>query len=401
MVKSPKPLKLRAFIEARVKNKESLSPSDVLRDWAALGKKSSLQNVSQVMKRMGLNGEQRQQVVVERARIEAGRDISEYPEVKAYVNDAELHHITKFVINRTTKYIRKMWNMMGKTDPHGWTQESLIEALKVKYPMTTDKQGRQVFSSPTGVGVHLSSVSTIFKGIMREGWSTGLARDKGELVDFFDFKEFEAYDSAAEDYDGMNRLGWQVADRLQVNLGCREGTTGLTGLMSLTWDDINYETRRCSLHEKGGHGKAGRMWKNLPLDLFLWVHGWDALVEWHKAQFGYYPTNAQHGSGRVFPIQYDDYRKNFHMQRKRAGGRMATEKETFTPHIFRKTHAQWLKRMRVPMEIACGKFPDGTFGVGWDNCNIYRDFYTMIEPDEYQEATDKMTARMKALGLEA
>jgi len=400
----PKKGKLRKFILERQRKLEDLTPSAVHQAFNTLWKDRepiSLQAVSQQLKRMGLGSVEREAFVIEKAKAEAGKDITDYEEVKAYISNAEMHHITDFVIKRTLKFIRLTWELMGKTDPHDWTEREVLEALKTKYPITKDAQDRRVFTSPHAVCKHLSAVSTIFKNVMSEGWSKGFSREKGELVDFFDFAEFTAYDGAAENFDGMSKIGWQAADRAQINLGCREGVNEKTGLMSLLWDDIDYVARRCSLHEKGGHGKAGRVWVNLPIggQVFTWIQGWEALMEWHKERFGYYPSNSQHGTGRVFPVTYDDFRENFHLQRKRAGGRIASEKETLTPHIARKTHAQWLKRLRVPMEIACGKFPDGTFGVGWDNVNIYKDFYTRIEPDEYSEAMDKATARMKVLGL--
>lgn len=395
-----KKLKLRSFILTQQKNGESLAPIDITTAYNHLAKKQvSLQAVSQMLKRMNLNAEQRKAVIVEKARLEAGKDIEDYQEIKSYLANADIHGTTRKQIVRQLYNIRHVWELMDKTDPHTWTAEAVLAAIKKEIPMVEAQSGRMQFSKPAMAGKYLSAVNTFFRNILPPKFSAGLNRAKGELVDNLSFIEFKSLLDACEDDNNMSALGWRAMFCAHVNLGCREGTSGKTGIVSLRWDDINFETKRCKLREKGGHGHAGRVWDLLPLDLFKWLNGWEMLMQWHYEKHGYMATNEQHASGEVFPVNYQAYLEEFHAARKRAGGRIGTDKETLTPHIIRKTHAQWCKKLRIPLEIIAGKFPAGMFGVGWDNLSILKDFYTSVEPDEYEDAENKASARMKLLGL--
>jgi len=90
-------------------------------------------------------------------------------------------------------------------------------------------------------------------------------------------------------------------------------------------------------------------------------------MKWHYLQFGYYPTNENHGLGRCFPINYNEYLEQFHETRKRCNGRVAMDIETLTPHIMRKTHAQWCAKLRIPLQWICGdRSGNGWYGVGWN-----------------------------------
>ncbi len=69
------------------------------------------------------------------------------------------------------------------------------------------------------------------------------------------------------------------------------------------------------------------------------------------------------------------------------------------PHVLRRTHAQWCVKLRIPLERICGQFPEGRFGVGWDNPTILLKYYVTLETDEEEEIIVKAKARMEKLGL--
>ena len=115
-------------------------------------------------------------------------------------------------------------------------------------------------------------------------------------------------------------------------------------------------------------------------------------MEWHK-QSGVATV------GYVFPVIYQEYLNKFHSTLKRCGGRLASDLETLKPHIMRKTHAQWCAKLRVPIQWVCGQFPDGWFGVGWDDPKVLLDYYMTLEDDERFEVENKAHDRMNGLGL--
>ena len=169
-------------------------------------------------------------------------------------------------------------------------------------------------------------------------------------------------------------------------------TNERNGILGLTWENIQFNDKRCTAIEKGGRGNASRKWLHVPLNLFPWLNGWNLMKEW-------FIVSGSPTTGRCFPVRYETYLNYFHKTRRACNGRISGDKETFRPHIFRKSHAQWLRKLRVPLEIIGGAFPDGYYGVGWDDVDIIRKYYVSIEPEEYDEAQQKAETRMKALGL--
>lgn len=388
-----KRLKLRAFIQKRADAGEDLAPSLVMEEYNRLtNQEKSLQSVSQMLKRMSLDKTKRAELVVEKAKLEAGRDILEYAEYKNYVVMAEQGRVQQKRIKTVAKNLRFVWELMNQTDPHTWQFENLIERLRTKYPMVVNEKDQKVYEHPAQVLAYLGAVNTVFKGIIPENFSADLSRKKGELKDYLTFDEFWTFITQCQTTPELNVIGWRTLFCAQINGGFREGTQGKNGILGLQWENINFQTKRCRAHEKGGRGNASRVWENIPLDLFPWIHGWDRLLE-------YWTLLGKPTAGRVFPVNYNTYLEYFHKTRHACNGRIAGEKETFRPHIFRKTHAQWLRKLRVPLEIIAGAFPQGLFGVGWDNISVLKEYYVTIEPDEYEEAQKKADERMKSLGL--
>lgn len=383
-------------------------PADMKREYEATYPKQKPKTLEAYLwqcKKLGLNKEKRDAAGVEVARKDSQKHVLDYPEVTRYILAAGQGRLQERTIEKQKQYLVRMWEINDRTNPHDWTYESILTNLEKVFPKEMDARGRLGFSKPGAVAKLLSAVSTIFPGILPKGFGSGLSREAGELKDFFTFEEFDLFTSNLTDTMNLSKEGWTAAFKAQVNGGFREGSRSaadggsLTGILSLQWQDIDYQKRRCSCREKGGRGKAGRVWTNVPLDLFPWLHGWEALMLYHKQCFNYLPTNERHQTGPVFKVAYDEYRHQFHDTRKRCNGRIAGDIETMRPHVLRRTHAQWLVKLWVPIEQICGLFPDGHFGVGWDNPKILLKYYVTLEDEQRFKAEQQAAERMQALHL--
>lgn len=378
-------------------------PSDMKREYEAAYPKQKPKTLEAYLwqcKKLGYTKAIRIQEGVAVARKESQKHILDYPEVLTYELQAGQSRIQALTIDKQKKALVRIWEIMGRTDPHSWTYQDILTGLESVYPKVTDDRGRTGFNKPGAVNKLLSAISTIFPGKLPKGFGSGLTREAGELKDFFSFEEFDLFISNLTDTFNLSREGWEALFKTQVSLGCREGNLGKTGIISFRWEDIDYSRKRCSIRDKGGRGKAGRIWQNLPLELFPWINCWASLMKYHVQRYGYLPTNDKHESGSVFNnVSYDEYRHQFHDTRKRCNGRIAGDQETMRPHVLRRTHAQWLVKLWVPVEQICGLFPDGHFGVGWDNPKILMKYYVTLEDEQRFKAEQQAAERMQALNL--
>jgi len=362
------------------------------------------------MRRMGISAKKRLELKHEAMKETEVKDIEDYPEVKRYLGFADFQQVSKEQKETTLRNLRELWNMMGCTNPNTWTftfeegiaeENNLIDCLKRNIGL--DDKGQ--WKRKNKVLQLLGAYNRTFQGHLPKGYSMGLKREAGELKDFIEFSEFNDFILNTFDTPQLSKEGWEALYKAQVNEGCREGK-GIkgkrgTGILSQRWEDINYNTRRTKIRDKGKKGKPARLWTQVPLDLFHWVHGWDALVKYHEQRFGYRPTQDRHATGRCFPISYDSYRRNFHNVRHRCDSRISQDLETMRPHIFRKTHAQWARRIGVTLENLCGNTESspciGRYGVGWDDPKVPLKYYLTPEPEEYAEQDQKINQRLEKL----
>jgi len=382
--------------------KSIFSPSEMSRIWNQQFKKKKEPHVfTKAMRRLGVSAEDRLKLKHEAEKKHEYKDIEEYKEVKRYVTFSKgMANITKRQINRTLRELRRLWKWMqaeGYPNPREWTLELLINCLEKYIERNENGQWEQ----PRKVLNTLGAFNRTFQGILPKGYSTGLKREPGELKDFMRIKEFEEFLENVEDDKGYPRVMWCALYTAQVNGGFREGAKGNTGILSLRWENMNFEARRCQVREKGKKGHSARLWKNIPLDLFPFLYGWEALLEWHRTRFGYYPTETKHGTGKVFPCCYMTYLEMFHQTRQKCASRISKDLETMKPHILRKTHGQWLCNLGVPVEWICGQFPNGWYGVGWDDPKILLAYYIDLglARNKRLEINQKMHNRMAELGL--
>ena len=388
------------------------SPSEMSRIWNRKyglegDKEKSPDAFRKAYRRMGITPEKRLELKHEAMKETEVKDIEDYPEVKRYFGFADFQQVGKTQKEKTRRYLRMLWDMMGCTNPNTWEfdpnapeDRNLLGCLKKH--IGHDERGQ--WKQPNMVLELLGAFNRTFQGILPKGYSMGLKREAGELKDFFEFKEFEEFIENLCDTSKMSIEGWDALYKAQVNMGCREGKKGNTGIVSLKWENIDYKTRRCKIRDKGKKGKPARLWTQIPLDMFYWINGWEALMKWHEQQHGYRPTQERHATGKVFPINYGNYRIMFHNTRHRCNSRISQDLETMKPHIFRKTHAQWAKRIGVSLENLCGNTESspciGRYGVGWDDPKIPLKYYLTPEPDEYVEQDQKIQKRLEKLTVD-
>lgn len=402
-------MKPRQFVEECLKEK-IFSPSEMSRRW---NKKYGLEGkekaktpeaFTKAMRRMGISAKRRLELKHEAIKETEVRDIEDYPEVKRYLGFSDFQQIGVAQKKRTLKYLRELWNLMGRTNPNTWEfnpdapeDRNLIACLKEHIGL--DERGQ--WKRPNQILQLLGAFNRTFQGYLPKGWSMGLKREAGELKDFMEFEEFNDFINNLIDIPSMNKEGWEACYKAQVNSGAREGANRKTGILSLRWENINYNTRRCSIRDKGKKGKPARLWTQVPLDMFYWIDGWNALIKWHEQRYGYRPTQEQHATGRCFPVKYDAYRYVFHKARHQCNSRISQDLETMRPHIFRMTHAQWTKRIGVSLENLCGNTESspciGRYGVGWDDPKVPLKYYLTSEPEEYIEQDRKIEQRLEKL----
>jgi hypothetical protein len=395
-----KKIKINDFIQ-KMLSQGIVKPSEIKAEFERQypsQKPKSLDCFCKALKRKGWTKEKRAIEAVNVVRKQEGKHILDYEEIAKYKLNARVGHVQASQVDRQCQSLVTMWELMGRTDPHTWTYEGVINAIATKYPFVKVNDV-EVFSKKGAVRLLLSAVNTMFPSILPKGWYGNFSRKKGELKDYFTFEEFDLFIAQLTDTQDMSLEGWRALFKAQVNMGCREGVSGRTGIVSLSWENIDYEQKRCSLHEKGGRGDSGRLWKNLPLDLFPWLNGWNDLMLYHVKRFGYEPSNDRHETGKCFQVDYEVYSTMFKETRKKVEGRISGNKETLRPHILRKTHAQWLCKLWVPIEEICGQFPDGYFGVGWDNPQILLGYYITLESERREIVQKTANQRMIKLGV--
>jgi len=406
-----KPQKVRKFVEQCL-NEGVTSPSEMARaynqQFGLEGEKARTSVAfTKAMRRMGISAKKRLELKHEVQRETEVKDIEDYPEVKRYLGFSDFQQISKAQKRKTLYNLRKLWEAMGCTNPKTWEfdpnapeERNLIMCLKRM--VGQDERGQ--WKRPSRVNDLLGAYNRTFQGYLPKGWSMGLKRDPSELKDFLEFTEFAEFIQKLIDTPQMSREGWEAMYKAEVNTGARGGNTAtrkkaLHGILSLKWEHINYKTRRCRIRDKGKKGKPARLWKEIPLDLFYWLRGWEALERYHEQQHGYSPTPERHAIGRCFPIAYYEYRIQFEENRHRCESRIAQDLETMRPHILRKTHAQWGKRIGISLENLCGN-PEagiGRYGVGWDDPKVPLAYYLTPEPEEFKEQDEKIQKRLAKL----
>jgi integrase len=378
------------------------SPSEICRNYnekyqTKERKPKTVDAFEKAIRRMGINKDQRIEMAHQNG-ASSTKDIEEYPEVKRYLLSGDMQNITNKQKKRTLADLKALYNLMGRSDPHTWKFEELAECM-IKNVGKTERGNE--WKQPHRVRNLLGSFNRCFQGILPKGWSMGLSGNLGEHKDFWEVEEFKRFIEGQEDTKHLSREGWQCLFSQQIERGCREGIDEKTGILSATWEQINYETRRTDQIDKGEKGHSQRLWVQVPCDLFnFWLNSWELLVKYHKQVFGYEPTQVHHGTGRMFLTYYEAYRQQFNKIRKKVG---IIGKKKNSPHILRMTHGQWCKRIGVSLENLCGDCSStpsiGRYGVGWTDPKIPLKFYLTKEAYEYEEQDQIIVQRLQKQGI--
>jgi len=401
--KSKKISKVREFVKYCVEEQITFSPTEMqrlyyekfpIKDKRKIKKPAAFR---MAMRRLNISPTRRLELKHEAMISKEIRDIEEYEEVTTYLDQAKYSSapISRDQIQETLRSLRVLWNWMseqGFPNPREWNLKNLGQCMEKKIGKTQNGQ----WKNKNKILRYYGAFNRCFQGRLPKGWSMGLKREAGELKDFLEYDEFASFEAALTDTSKMSLEGWMSLYPCEISMGCRGGSKGNTGIMSLRWEHINFETRRCKIRDKGKKGKPARWWVQVPLDLFPWLHSWEKLMKWHRQQ-------GSPKSGRVYPIRYDDYLAMFHDTRHRAGGRIAEDLETMVPHICRKTHAQWGRRIGITLDNLCGDTTEtpcvGRYGVGWDIADVPRKYYLTKEPWEYEEQDQAIEKRLGKLNI--
>ena len=386
-----KTLKVSEFIEKLITDAHktraeelNLSAIEIQKQYEAaypnLPKKDS-STFRHALKAAGLTTTKKTEIQTSLRNNQAQTDIEAYPKVKAYRLGSMRDGVQAAQIEGQIRNLRKLWELMGKTNPDEWNENEVMEAVNRAYPLSLNAEnGKMEYAAPSAVKTLLSPLSTMYSGILRKNWSANLCQHKaGELKDFLAFYELDAFLNSITDTSALSYEGWQAMFRAHINLGCREGTNGKTGIIGLLWEDINFQSRRCSMREKGHRGNAGERWNDCPLDLFPYLRGWKFLMKFWEQQ-------GRPKKGNVFPISYNTYNVMFHATLKKAAEkfnipRLAENSDTLRLHINRRTHGQYCRRLGIPLEYICGDAPFGRYGVGWKDPKIPVKYYLTLESE--------------------
>ncbi|MBA7496184.1 hypothetical protein ES702_06782 [subsurface metagenome] len=384
-------IKIRKFVQQCIEQ-DIFSPTDMAYEYNNLyglkGDKAKHRTAfTKAMRRLGISAKDRIHLKRESVKEEDVTDIMEYSEVQRYLGGADMQQISNKQKKRTVDNLRILWDWMGRTNPRLWEYSAdapdelnLVKCFKKH--VGQDDKGR--WNRPNQLLAKLGAFNRCFQGKLPKSWSMGLKRPAGELKDHWEIHEYDEFESKLEDTFDMSREGWIACYSSQITNGAREGATheGESGILGLRWENIDFESRRCELRDKGTRGHPLVLWTQVPLDLFPWLNSWEKLMK-------YWRQIGEPKSGRCFPVYYNAYRLNFHKIRRRCETRISEDNEKQRPHIFRKTHAQWCKRIGVSLDNLCGDTKTtphvGRYGVGWKDPKVPREYYLTKEPWEYEE----------------
>lgn len=399
-------IKVKKFVQQCI-DKGIFSPSEMAHEYNKLyglteDKAKSRWAFTKAMRRLKISAKDRLNLKSESRKAVDVLDITEYSEVQKYLGFSDMAQISNFQKQRTLKDLRILWEWMGRTNPRLWEfspdapkEINLLACLKEQ--IGQDENGK--WKRPNQVLVKLGAFNRCFQGILPKGWSMGLKRPAGELKDHWEIHEYTEFETKLTDTRKISREGWIALFSTQTTTGAREGAMheGKSGILGLRWENINFDTRRCKMYDKGKRGHPLLLWEQVPLDLFPWLNNWSKLMR-------YWEQCGKPMSGRLFKVGYSNYLDKFHDTRRLCSSRIAEDSETQRPHILRKTHAQWGKRIGVTLDNLCGDtgtYPHiGRYGVGWTDPKVPVQYYLTKEPWEYKEQDKLIVQRLSQFNID-
>ena len=199
---------------------------------------------------------------------------------------------------------RKIWLLLQKKNPKNWTGDD--------YNLRAKPQILKTCETDYGYAIAIRS--------LRPDLEDDIPAKKPDPK--FDWKyiyERIMSQDKLETYLEVGSFKHQLLKRLHLTLGCREGSTGVGGILGLEWDRINWRKRTIDVFE--GKTGGGFYWLDCPLDLFG-DRTFEMLQEFWIQQGK--PT-----SGRIFEdIGYDK------------GGKQRLNGEEYLTDIYKETLRQ-------------------------------------------------------------
>ncbi|MDH5733925.1 MAG: hypothetical protein OEY88_09125, partial [Candidatus Bathyarchaeota archaeon] len=289
--------KVKDFVKSCVA-KGILSPSEMRDNYnekyprkvKGVIKAVSAEAFTMALRRLDISADKRLELKHKAEREKELKDIMEYEEVERYLHYSKyVGHIGKHMIDTTMRHLRTLFKWMieeGYPNPRDWNIENLGKCMEKHVGLKENGQ----WQNNDRVLRIWGAFNRCFQGQLPKGWSMGLKRPAGELKDFLEYEEFMQFIDKLPDTVNMSKEGWQALFASQVNMGCREGSRGKTGIVTLTWENIDYNAKNCKIRDKGKKGKPARLWCQVPLNMFPLVNGWERLMKWHEQRYGYIPT---------------------------------------------------------------------------------------------------------------
>ena len=268
---------------------------------------------------------------------------------------------------------RRIWKILQKKNPEKWTSDD--------YKLRVKPQILKTNETDYGYAIAIRSLRPDLEDIPAKkpqpkyDWKYVYARimEQNKLETFIKIGGFKH----------------ELLKRLHVILGCREGTTGIGGILGLEWERINWRNKTIDVFE--GKTGGGFYWLNCPLDLF----GDRAFEMLHE----YWIQQGKPTSGKIFgDIAYDkggrdrlnggEYLTDIYKEGSEAIGEKYG-RGGITPHFARKLHACLLIDADVPLEMVAGDKPFGIMGVGWEDLSTLKKYYLAFRKSKIEENRNK------------
>ena len=274
---------------------------------------------------------------------------------------------------------RRIWMILQKKNPKNWTIDD-IELRVLPELRKTCKRGVNTYL------VALRSLRPDFKFPNKKGDVIGTEPKPQPTFEWKYVYERMMQQDKLETFFKVGGFKRELLKRLHVTEGCREGSTGVGGILGNEWDRINWKNKTIDVFE--GKTGGGFYWLNCPLDLFG-----DRTFEMLQQ---YWIEQGKPTSGKIFPnVQYTrhghtkgEFLTEIYKEASEAIGEEYGRKG-ITPHFARKLHACLLIDADVPLEMVAGDKPFGIMGVGWEDLSTLKKYYLAFRKSKIEENRQK------------
>ena len=274
---------------------------------------------------------------------------------------------------------RRVWMILQKKNPENWT----IDDIELR---AIPELRKRCSKSINHYLVALRSLRPDFKFPDEKGETLPTERKPEPTYEWKIIYE-KIMQKGLKSYFAVGGFQAELIKRLHVTLGCREGTTGIGGILGLEWNRVHWNKRTIDVYE--GKTGGGFYWLDCPLDLFG-----DRTFEMLRQ---YWVQQGKPTSGKIFgDVGYHAtkfrkakvYLTDIYKETAEAIGEVYGRKG-ITPHFARKLHACLLIDADVPLEMVAGDKPFGIMGVGWEDLSTLKKYYLAFRKTKVEENRQK------------